>query len=124
MASTDGSDPRRGPDGKFKKGNPGRPKGSKNRITLLKLMAEEEFRDNNDSKIRKVLNKIVDAALEGDLDCQKLIWQSVMSKGGIQERSEAKEKVSIEIKAHEANVVKEPAHAPKTGDQDGSKAVH
>jgi len=79
-------------------GNPvGRPKGSKNKVTLLKLMAEEAIRERNYDKAQRVVDKIFDQALEGDKDSQKLVWQSVMSKGNLDDRSHAKEKVVIQI---------------------------
>jgi len=60
----------------------GRPKGSKNRITVLKLMMEESVRSGSAKKIKQVLEDIIEDALQGDRDCRKLVWQSVMSKSG------------------------------------------
>lgn len=60
----------------------GRPKGSKNAITLLKLSMEQQARERNLSKIQQIIDGIFDAALEGDFDCRKLVWQSVMSRSG------------------------------------------
>lgn len=59
----------------------GRPKGSKNKITLLKLMAEETFRSKNIDRMLQVCDEIVTDALAGDKDCRKLVWSSIMSKG-------------------------------------------
>lgn len=60
----------------------GRPKGSRNKITLIKLMAEEAVRSNHLDQMLEVCTKIIEAALEGDRDCRKLVWQSIMSKSG------------------------------------------
>jgi hypothetical protein len=60
----------------------GRPKGSKNQITVLKLLMEETVRSKNQERIAQVLDDIITDALAGDRDCRKLVWQSVMSKSG------------------------------------------
>lgn len=63
-------------------GNPaGRPKGSKNKLTLLKLTAEEAVRESNFDMMLEVANKIVQDALAGDISCRKMVWESMMSKG-------------------------------------------
>lgn len=91
----------RTPTGRFPKGvsgNPaGRPKGSKNQVTLLKLMAEEAVRSQNLDRMLSVADKVIEQALSGDTDSQKLVWQAIMSKGSVDDRSQAKEKVSITI---------------------------
>ena len=81
-----------------KSGNPaGRPKGSKNKVTLQKLIAEETIRGNNADRMLEVANLIVDQALEGDPKAQKLVWDAVMSKGTSDDRTQAKERVEINI---------------------------
>jgi hypothetical protein len=82
-------------------GKPGRKRGSKNKVTILKLIAEEAVRTNNAAKIMEVCNLIVDQALEGDKTSQKLVWQSVVSNG-ISEDKVVAEKVEIRIGAMEA----------------------
>lgn len=67
-------------NGKFISGNPGRPKGSKNRITLLKAVLEEGFRADNDDRIRAVLDQVLDAALSGDKTAMKMVWEAAISK--------------------------------------------
>ena len=67
--------------GKFVAGNPGRPKGSKNRITLLKAALEEGFREDNFDKIKQVLDAVVDEALMGDKASMKMVWDAAVSKG-------------------------------------------
>lgn len=81
-----------------KSGNPsGRPKGSKNKVTLLKLMAEESVRGRNIELMQDVADKVIRDALEGDKDMMKLVWQSIVSKGASDEKSTGKEKVEINI---------------------------
>lgn len=74
----------------------GRPKGSRNKVTLMKLMAEDAVRSQNESKMLEVCSLIVDQALEGDKASQKLVWQSVVSNG-VSDDKDAKEKVEITI---------------------------
>lgn len=74
----------------------GRPKGSKNKITLMKLMAEEAVRSDNAEGMLEVCTLIVEQAKNGDKPSQKLVWETVMSKG-IADTQEAKEHVSINI---------------------------
>ena len=90
--------------------NVGRPKGSKNKITALKLMAEEAARDRNHDKIQEVVDKVINEAMNGSFQCQKLVWQSVMSNG-IPTDAKVGEKVQINIGTtyHEKQVkIKEP----------------
>jgi hypothetical protein len=72
--------------GRFPKGtsgNPaGRPAGSKNKITLLKRMVEEAAREDNKEKMYAVIARIIDQALDGDAQSQKLVWSSIMSSAG------------------------------------------
>lgn len=88
-------------EGRFPKGvsgNPaGRPKGSKNKITMLRLTLEEAVRNDGIEEMYKVARKIIDQALEGDKDSQKLVWQSFMSKGAADPTSQGKDSVRIEI---------------------------
>jgi len=77
----------------------GRPKGSKNAVTLLKLMAEEGARERNFAKMMAVVDDTVERALAGDKECRKLVWQAVMSKGSVDDRQHAQEKVEININA-------------------------
>lgn len=87
--------------GRFLKGvsgNPnGRPKGSKNKVTMLKLMVEEAVREDNADKMLQVANLIVNQALEGDKDSQKLVWASIMSKSAADNTVAGKESVQINI---------------------------
>lgn len=88
-------------DTQFKEGvsgNPGgRPKGSKNKITLQKIMLEEQLRDASKDRMGEVLNKAFELALAGDRTMLKLLLELHMSKG-IAESTTATEKVVIDIK--------------------------
>jgi hypothetical protein len=46
-------------------------------------MAEEAVRDRNLERMLKVCEDIIEDALDGDFACRKLVWQSVMSKSGV-----------------------------------------
>lgn len=87
--------------GRFVKGvggNPaGRPTGSKNRVTLLKVISEEQFREEAAEKVNQVLHLILNQALEGDKPSQKLIWDSHVSKANLTEDKSAGAKQQITI---------------------------
>ncbi len=95
--------------GKFlegKSGNPmGRPRGSRNKVTLMKLVAEQAVREGNYEKMIEVAEKIIESALKGNSKCRKMVWDSIMSKGAADDTTTAKEKVQININAGEAPVV-------------------
>lgn len=91
--------------GRFVKGVPskgGRPRGSKNAITLQKLLIEEAFRDATGDDVAKVLRLIVKQALQGDKVSQKLVWESNVSKHQITE--DKAHGAKQEIKVHTMNV--------------------
>lgn len=93
--------PERNKSGQFIKGvsgNPkGRPRGSKNRITLLKLEGEEAFRSRNADKLQTVLDQILEAALEGDRSARKMVWDALMSKAQVAEDKTAGNKQQITV---------------------------
>jgi len=76
----------------------GRPEGSKNRVTLMKIIAEEQFRGATADKIQLILHGILDAALEGDKQAQKLVWDAHISKANISEDKTAGSKQQINIR--------------------------
>lgn len=79
-------------------GNPkGRPKGSKNQVTLLKLMGEEAIREGCFDDMLSVAHMVIQQAKEGDGRSQKMVWDAIMSKGSIDDRTIAHEKVEINI---------------------------
>jgi len=98
----------RNAEGHFVKGysgNPkGRPKGSKNRITLLKMQSEEAWRDRNSKMLDLLLDMILQDALDGDKGARKMIFDSLISKANIQEDKSAGTKQTINV--HRMNVVK------------------
>ncbi len=91
----------RTPSGQFPKGvsgNPmGRPKGSKNKVTLMKLMAEEAVRTGSTDDMIEVAKLVIQQALNGDEKSQKLVWDAVMSKSSSDDKTQASEKVTIQI---------------------------
>ena len=88
-------------DGTFVKGtsgNPfGRPKGSKNKITLLKLATEEAWRERNQDRLDAVLDMILEDALGGDKAARKMIFEAIVSKANVSEDKAAGNKQSITV---------------------------
>ena len=97
----------RAKNGQFVRGNHsgGRPKGSKNAITISKLAVEEGFREANADDIQQVLAKVVAQALEGDKYSQKMVWDSAVSKQTLSEDKAAGSKQQITV--HTMNVRKD-----------------
>ena len=93
-------------EGKFLKGisgNPsGRPKGSKNVITLQKLALEEAFRDANAEDMADVGALIVKQAKKGNQASQKLVWDATISRQNVTEDKTTGNRQ--EIKVHTMNV--------------------
>jgi len=91
----------RNADGQFIEGvsgNPkGRPKGSKNRITLLKLQTEEAWRDRNQARLDTILDMILADALDGDKSARKMIFDAIVSKANVQEDKAAGQKQEIKV---------------------------
>lgn len=91
----------RNDEGQFVKGqsgNPlGRPKGSKNRVTLLKLAAEEAWREKNRAKLQEVLDMTLEDALQGDKAARKLIFDALVSKANVSEDKAAGQKQQITV---------------------------
>jgi len=96
----------RAKNGQFVKGaggNPsGRPKGSKNAITVQKLLLEEAFRGDLSADMAEVLALVVKQALTGDKVSQKLVWEASVSRQSIGEDKAAGNKQSITV--HTMNV--------------------
>jgi hypothetical protein len=71
-----------------KSGNPaGRPKGTKNQITILREALELRLRDKASYKIEKVMDKAIEMALAGDRLMIKLLLEMHMSKASHTEDS-------------------------------------
>jgi hypothetical protein len=78
-------------------GNPlGRPKGSKNKITLLRQSLELQLREQAAPDMGAVLQKAVDLALSGDRAMLKLLLEMHIAKGSSDDVN-ATEKVAIQI---------------------------
>jgi len=88
-------------DGTFVKGqsgNPkGRPKGSKNQITEIKLLTEQAVRSGRLEDMIRVCETIVEDALDGDVRAKKMVWDAMMSKASSTEDKAAGTKQKIEI---------------------------
>lgn len=88
-------------DGQYIKGvsgNPsGRPKGSKNRITVLKMQTEEAWRERNTNKLDVLLDLILQDAMDGDKGARKMIFDALVSKANIQEDKAAGQKQTITV---------------------------
>lgn len=86
--------------GQFPKGvsgNPaGRPKGSKNKITLLKQSMELQLREDAAPDMGLVLEKAIELALDGDRQMIKLLLDKHMSSGPTDD-AKGSEKVAIQI---------------------------
>ena len=77
--------------------NLGRPKGSRNKVTLIKLIAEQAVRENNEADMVEVCKMVIQDALEGDRHMRKLVWEAVVTKAPSAESSTGREKVEIII---------------------------
>ena len=81
-------------------GNPdGRPKGSKNQMTLLRQSLEFSLREQSKDVLPEILQAAMDLALAGDRSMIKLLLELHMTKSVSDER-EATDKVSITIGTH------------------------
>ena len=97
--------------GQFVKGisgnDKGRPKGSKNVITIQKLLVEEAFRSGSEDDVLEVLSLVVKQAKKGDKVSQKLVWDANISKQTLAEEKSAGSKQEIHVKT--MNVTQEQA---------------
>ena len=88
-------------DGTFSKGvsgNPlGRPKGSKNKITEVKLLTEQAVRSGRMEDMIAVCEKVIEEALDGNPRAQKMVWDAMMSKASASDDKTAGSKQKIEI---------------------------
>lgn len=88
-------------DGTFVKGqsgNPlGRPKGSKNKISEIKLLTEQAVRSGRLEDMISVCEQIIAQAMDGDSRSQKMVWDAMISKASSVEDKAAGTKQQIEI---------------------------
>ena len=81
-----------------KSGNPsGRPVGAKNKITLLRQGLELELREFAAPKMRAVLEKAFELALDGDRTMIKLLVEQHMAKAPAEDSGVATERPQINI---------------------------
>jgi hypothetical protein len=77
----------------------GRPKGSKNRITVQKLAIEEALRDQLNLEMPEILLKAIEMAKGGDRSMIKLLVEMTMSKPQTSDdEAEGKERVKVTIR--------------------------
>ena len=70
-------------------GNPeGRPKGSKNKLTLIKQALQEGIYEKLEKDFQKVYAVTLEKALDGDVACIKLLWESIMPKVRVNDNAE------------------------------------
>lgn len=86
----------------FKKGasgNPaGRPKGSKNRITLMKLALEGELRSSLKSHAQDILDVAIQLAKSGDTSMLKLLIDKMIpTSKALEDEVPGKERINIAI---------------------------
>lgn len=83
---------------KGQSGNPaGRPKGSKNAISLVKLQVEGESRAQMQHQMPEIISKIMEMALKGDKEMLKLVYKSWVSGTVASDEDAPKEKIQIVI---------------------------
>lgn len=87
-------------------GNPtGRPKGSKNKITLLRQSLELQLREAARDRMPEVLDKAFELAIAGNTTMIKLLLELHMAKGG-PDQVAGTENVSILISTQATEPVK------------------
>lgn len=105
-------------DTKFKpgtSGNPaGRPKGSKNQITLLKQSLELALREDLQHDMPAVLQKAMELALGGNTTMIKLLVELHMSKSSNDDTAKGGERVAIQINSQAPQVVEVIDLKPET----------
>ncbi len=89
------------PPGRFvkgKSGNPaGRPKGSKNKITLMKLALEGDLRVQLQRDAAEILSKAIELAKQGDQAMIKLLVDKMIPTSKSLDDEPTKEKVQVFI---------------------------
>lgn len=88
--------PRKGQFLKGTSGNPlGRPKGSKNKITMMKLALEGRLRTQLEHDAHEILKKAVDLAKDGDTAMIKLLVDKMIPTSKSVDDEPTKEKIQI-----------------------------
>ena len=80
-------------------GNPaGRPKGIKNKLTILKEAVLEEVEENLLTNWSSIVAKTIELANEGDTTCLKIVWDRMMpAKRAIEAREGTEDRLNIVI---------------------------
>jgi hypothetical protein len=79
--------------------SPGRPVGSKNKITQQKIGIESQLRDQLGEYMPEVLQKAIELALKGDRVMLKLLLEMTMSKAvAVEDTAEGRDKVQVTIR--------------------------
>lgn len=60
-------------------------------------MAEEAFRSRNEDKIARILDMIVDEALDGNKQAMKMVWDAAVSKANVTEDKNVASKQQITV---------------------------
>lgn len=82
----------------------GRPPGVKNKITLLKEELELGAREENEEKALEVIRNIYEAALKGDRQARKMVWDAHMSKAVIvEDKTSGNSAPTINVKTMNVN---------------------
>lgn len=83
---------------KGQSGNPaGRPKGSKNRITLMKIALEGELREQLKYDAAEIMKVAINMAKQGDTAMLKLLIDKMVPTSKASEDEPQKEKIQINI---------------------------
>lgn len=108
--------------GRFVKGlsgNPkGKPKGIKNRLTLLRMALEESALRGTADKLPEMMTKAVEMATDGDKDLLKLFMKEVLNASKSQRReedTEEKGKTTIKVTINNFTGPKSPQKPPLEG---------
>ena len=79
-------------------GNPaGRPKNSRNQLSIVKLTVESELRDQMRPKMQAIVEQMMQQALDGDRDMQKVLFAAWVGKSRSTEDEKIREPINITI---------------------------
>ena len=89
-----------------KSGNPkGRPKGSKNQLTLLREAVRDKAEDLVLSNFTDVVEATIELAKQGDATALKILWDRIIpSKRAVEEKVEGQDKLNITINVEAMSV--------------------
>lgn len=96
----------------------GRPKGSKNKVTALKLALEQALREDAADHMRDVLMKAIHMAKNGHPGMIKLLLELHMSKSGDVDDRIADDKITININSMDGKPAINITPTEETSDED------